>query len=287
MLKRLLFATLAVLLAFPALQAQDKEAAAPVYDVFYGTRTVNLQTTRQLGKKVLSYRISHRLGDFDSGLYNFWGLDGPASISLAFDYGILDNLTVGIGRNSLGKLLEGYVKWGILKQDNNGGSPVNLALYSKANMTTLRDDLDDGFEMYDNFAHRMSYITQILVSRKFGERFSLQIAPTFIHYNLVDGGFSNDVFAISASGQYKIGKKLGLSAEYSYVLNEYVPDILTDQFYNSLAVGLDIVTGGHCFQIHLINSSAINDAFGIGRTTQDLTDGKFRIGFNISRDFWF
>ena len=285
-MKKHILLPLLLVLGFAA-QAQD--GGYPMRDVFYGTRAINLMTTTQVGKKVLAYRISHRFGSFDTGINNFFGLDGPANISLAFDYGISDDLMVGIARDGFNKNYNGFVKYNLLNQYTSGGSPISLSLYARGNILSLQNtpvSPDPGAPgIYDNFAHRMAYTTQIIAARKFGERISVQLAPTWIHHNLVptarDG---NDIIALSAAAQYKITKRIGITGEYSFVINEHSAD--PNRFRNSASVGLDIVTGGHIFQIVVGNTFPINETYGIPYTISDWLDGNIRLGFNISRKFW-
>lgn len=299
MKKLIVFSTI-FLLVFGAGFAQDStEAKKPVQtpsrskvkEIFYGTRCVNNHTVMQVGKKVLAYRISHRFGTLQKDqLYNFLGLDGPASISFMFDYGIRDNLMIGVGRDQLNKVYNGYVKYNILDQQD-GGMPVTVAVYGKANIISARDEgaVINGFDRYKNFAHRMSYVTQILIARKFGQRLALQVAPTYIHHNLVEASADkNDIFAIAAMGQVKLRKRLGLSFEYSYAFGNYAVPRTTDPkgLFNSASIGLDIVTGGHVFQLMLVNSVPINEAWSIPFTRQNILKGDIRLGFNISRNFW-
>lgn len=299
-MKKVTLLSLFLLLGWVAMMAQDstateKPAQTPsrskVKEIFYGTRCVNNHTVMQVGKKVLAYRISHRFGTLQRDqLYNFLGLDGPASISFMFDYGISDNLMIGVGRDQLNKVYNGYVKYNLLNQED-GGMPITLALYGKANVITARDDAAaiNGFDRYENFAHRMSYVTQVLVARKFGQRIALQVAPTYIHHNLVEASADkNDIFALAGMGQIKLRKRLGLSVEYSYAFGDYAVGRTTDPLglFNSASIGLDIVTGGHVFQIMVVNSTPINEAWAIPFTRQNILDGDIRLGFNISRNFW-
>jgi hypothetical protein len=294
-MKHLSSLVLLVLLTWGAGWAQTDSTAKPVQtpsrskakEIFYGTRCVNHQTVMQVGKKVLAYRISHRFGTLERDqLYNFFGLDGPASISFMFDYGITDKLMVGVGRDNLNKVYNGFVKYNILEQED-GGMPITLGVHAKANMISSRDDAAgiNGFDRYDNFAHRMSYVTQILVAKKFGQRFALQVSPTYVHHNLVEAAADkNDIFAVAAMGQYKLRKRLGLSFEYSYAFGDYAVNRST--LFSSAALGLDIVTGGHVFQIVLVNSAPINEAWTVPFTRNDLGRFDVRLGFNISRNFW-
>jgi hypothetical protein len=300
-MKKILATLLLFITMAPVLMAQGDEngEASPqkVQDIFPGTRTVNLHTVRQLGKNVLAYRISHRFGLFTSdALYNFLGLDGPANISFMFDYGLSDKFMFGVARDQYQKTYNGYVKYNLLDQHTAGGSPVSLSLYGKANIISLRPQGAPGtFDRFENFAHRMSYVAQVLVARRFGERFSLQIAPTYIHQNLVElAADNNSIIAVAASGQFMFTKRLGVSGEFSYVVNDYSG--IPEAFVPMGSLGLDIVTGGHIFQIVCTNSPLINEAFGIPYTSRpglrDPTDPNsgrpldLRLGFNIARNFW-
>jgi hypothetical protein len=296
-MKKLSLIALTFLLCAGAVNAQVDSTAASkpvqtpsrskVKEIFYGTRCVNNQTVMQVGKKVLAYRISHRFGSMQSDvLYNFLGLDGPSSISFMFDYGISDKLMVGVGRDNFNKVYNGFAKYNILQQED-GGMPITLAVLGKANIISARDDAAsvNGFNRYDNFSHRMSYITQVMVARKFGQRLALQVSPTYIHHNLVEAaGDKNDIFAVAAMGQFKLRKRLGLSFEYSYAMGNYA--VNRSSLFSSAALGLDIVTGGHVFQIVLVNSNPINEAWSIPFTRNSLSKFDVRLGFNISRNFW-
>ncbi|MEM0999032.1 MAG: DUF5777 family beta-barrel protein [Bacteroidota bacterium] len=287
-----IFATLLLLLAFvPVTFAQDEEKEEsnpePIPELFYGTRTVNFHTVRQLGRNVLAYRISHRFGSLrEDQLYTFLGLDGPASISFMFDYGITDNLMIGVARDQFQKVYNGYIKYNLLNQESGGGSPVTLAVYGKGNIISLRNPAPPGgFNRFEDFANRMSYIAQVLVARRFGERFALQLAPTYVHHNLVEfAEDANDMFALTGSAQFMLTKRMGLSGEFGAVVNEY--SITPENFHPTGSIGLDIVTGGHVFQIMVTNSPIINEAFSIPYTQADIMNGDVRLGFNISRKFW-
>ena len=47
---------------------------------FKTSRLINFHTVEVLSKRSLDFRISHRFGDFNSGAYNAWGIDGGANI---------------------------------------------------------------------------------------------------------------------------------------------------------------------------------------------------------------
>ncbi|MFM9051529.1 MAG: DUF5777 family beta-barrel protein, partial [Bacteroidota bacterium] len=83
---------------------------------FKSTRLINFQTVETVGPKTLDFRISHRFGPVNSGAYNAWGLDGPASIRLGLDYSYDGRFMVGIGRSSVEKMVDAYFKVRLLRQ---------------------------------------------------------------------------------------------------------------------------------------------------------------------------
>ena len=270
--------------------AQDSHEAGgndKVNETFLSYMGVNIQTVMHPGKKTLSYRISHRLGDFSSGALNGFGLDGPASIYIGFDYGVKENLTLTLGRNSVGKVVEGAVKWTPLRQ--SGSMPISLGVYGKSNLTYAKDEAADinGFDRYGNFSHRFSYVTQVMVARKLTDRFSLQLSPMWVHHNLVETeADGNDILTVAASAEYKFSKKSSLSGEYAFNLNKFYADGAEDFHRHSCGLSYNIRTGGHIFSIVAVNSFGLNEAYAIPYTSQSWLDGDARIGFNIMRSFW-
>lgn len=266
--------------------ADEKTEKEYTTATFKGTRLINLHTIETVGKRTLDFRISHRFGDFNTGAYNFFGLDGGASLRLGLEYSYNGRLMFGVGRSSVGKLYDGFIKYPILKQTTDGKMPMSATWVSSINLTAMRDPNSaiTGYNRYSFFENRLSYFHQIIIGRKFSEKFSFQIAPMWIHYNLVDKiNDSNDMFALSASARLKLTKRMALTGEYVYRLNKYSDTF--SSFYNSASVGIDIETGGHVFQIHFTNSLTMNEVQFVPYTTSNWLKGGIRLGFNISRVF--
>lgn len=246
---------------------------------FKGTRVINGHSVEMPGNGVLQFLISHRFGTLNSGAYNFFGLD-QATIRLGLEYGVTDLFTVGVGRSSLQKTYDGFIKYKLLRQSSGYRTiPVSVVLFSSTALTSLRFAQP---QKNDFFAGRLTYTGQLLIARKFSSAFSLQLSPTFIHRNLVEtGDDQNDVWAIGTAGRYKLSKRVSLNAEYFYLL----PRKTTQDFYNSFSIGFDIETGGHVFQLHLTNSQGMVEKFFIPETAGNWLDGAIYFGFNISRVF--
>lgn len=248
---------------------------------FKTNRVINLHSLESTAEGVLDFKISHRFNPVSNGFYDIFGLDG-ANIRFGLDYGLSDVITIGVGRSSLQKTYDGFVKYKFLRQSTGKKTmPLTAALLLTSSINTLKWENPDR-ENY--FSSRLAYTTQLILGRKFSESFSLQLSPTMVHRNLVKtNAEKNDVYALGVGSRLKLSKRVAINGEYIYVL----PDQLSTEFYNSLSVGLDIETGGHVFQLHFSNSQSMVERGFItetGSQWNSALDG-VRFGFNISRVF--
>ncbi|HEU4717343.1 MAG TPA: DUF5777 family beta-barrel protein [Bacteroidia bacterium] len=254
---------------------------------FKTTRIINFPNTENVGKHILDFRISHRFGDLNSGAYNAFGLDGPACIRIAFDYGITNYLQVGIARTSIDKLIEGSAKWRILRQTTDNKMPVSLTWYATMNYTAMKDPnaAITGYDKYNHLVDRFSYAHCLMLGRKFSDKFSIELNGFFIHYNIVDNILDkNDIFAVGFSGRYKLTSRTAITWEYAYRINKYNSNPAIS-YYDPIGVGFDIETGGHVFQVHITNAFGMNEVQYIPFSTSNPFKGGLRVGFNISRVF--
>lgn len=246
---------------------------------FKTNRVVNLHSLESTAAGVLDFKISHRFGFLSGGFYEMFGLD-DAQIRLGLDYGITNRLTVGVGRSSLEKAYDGYIKYKLLRQSTGKRNmPVTVALLATTAVQTLKWSEPDR----DNFfSSRLFYTFQLIVGRKFSERFSLQLSPTVVHRNLVATmAEKHDVYGLGVGGRIKLTKRVALNGEYTFVL----PDQLADRYNNGLSVGFDIETGGHVFQLHVTNSTGMIEKAFFTENTGTWSNGDIHFGFNISRVF--
>ncbi|MEP5613418.1 MAG: DUF5777 family beta-barrel protein [Cyclobacteriaceae bacterium] len=238
---------------------------------FKSTRLVNGHSVEVRRKGVLEFIISHRFGTINSGYKEFWGLDN-SSIRLALEYGLTDNLNVGLGRASFEKVIDTFLKYRFARQSNS--FPLTVTGFTSLARRTVERV---GLEGKD----RNSYTAQLLFARKFSSSFSLQVMPIVIQRNLVlTSQDDNLLFAVGLGGRYKLTNRLAINAEYYPQLTEF-----SDSFENSFAIGVDIETGGHVFQLHLTNAVQMNEQGFVGGTTDNFFDGDIHYGFNISRVF--
>ncbi|MFM2135115.1 MAG: hypothetical protein RL021_515 [Bacteroidota bacterium] len=264
------------------LGSESKQEREFVQSTFKATRLINFHTLETVGPKTLDFRISHRFGTVNEGAYNAWGLDASASIRLGLEYSYDGRFMFGIGRSNVDKMVDGFLKYRLVRQGLEGGSPVAVTLLSAMYRNGVKST--GGVDRFAYPSDRFSYVHQVIIGRKFSPTFSIQAAPFFVHYNLVEKkADKNDMYGIAGATRIKFTKRSAITLEYGYRL---VTDYATDQtFYNSFGIGYELETGGHVFQVHFTNSFGIADNEVFAHTRGNWNDGGFRLGFNISRVF--
>jgi hypothetical protein len=262
------------------LVGQDSPKKEYVYNAFKSPRVIMSHSMEMLRPGVLDFRILHRFGRVNGGAYEFFGLDGPATVRLGLDYGITDDLMIGVGRSTFNKELDGFVKYRIIQQSTGPkSSPLSLIAIAGSTLTTLKWT-DPTRQNY--FSSRVAYYGQAIIGRKFSEAVSLQLMPSIVHRNLVPNEQDpNDLFAAGIGGRIKLSRRISFNVDYHYVIN---PNDAAG-YHNPLSVGFDLETGGHVFQLHFTNSKGMNERAFLGATEYDWGKGDIFFGFNISRQF--
>ena len=262
-------------------QTADSTKREVVAATFKGTHIINAQSVETPGHGTLAFLIQHRFGTLNSGAYEFFGLD-QAVLRLSFEYGLTDRLAIGVGRSSIEKTFDGFVKYKALQQTTGlRPMPVSVTLFASSAINTLK------FNRVANTperttASRLDYAYQVLIARKFSPNLSVQLMPTLIHRNYVPlAGMQNDVYSIGAGLRQKLTKRIALTADYFYLL----PGYAADNYYSALGLGVDIETGGHVFQLHVTNAQGMTEKFFVPQTNGNFFDGDIYFGFTVARNF--
>lgn len=257
---------------------------ARVIGTFKGTRVINAQSVETKPHGSLEFIFSHRFGRINEGSYTLWGFD-EAYVRLGLEYGITDKFGVGIGRTSVDKTIDSYIRYKILAQRSGEQNvPVTITALGTINYKAFPKKEESPIPI--SAEDRISYVAQILIARKFNSNFSLQLNPIFVHRNTVDQTYqNNDDIALGIAGRYKLTRSLSFTGEYIYRLNptDNVKDIY--ERYNAVGFGLDIETGGHVFQLVFTNSLGLNERAFVTETPEDFWSGDIHFGFNITRTF--
>lgn len=271
------------------LEADSKKEKKRDYSTatFKTSRLINGHSIENVAPGVLDVKISHRFGMVNKGSYEFFGLD-QATMRMGLDYGISNRLMIGVGRSTYQKQYDAFYKFKILRQAKGGRwpSPISISAVSTVMLKTLKWE-DPKRQNY--YTSRISYAHQLIIARKFSEGLSLQLMPSYVHYNLAQNVTDpNDIFALGGGGRIKFSKRLSFNFEYYHILPLSLiagEDYRLPGTKNSLAVGFDIETGGHVFQLHFTNSTGMTEKTFITETTGDFFKGDIHFGFNLSRVF--
>ncbi|WP_126652400.1 DUF5777 family beta-barrel protein [Chryseobacterium aureum] len=241
---------------------------------FKALQIVTGQSTKLAAQKEWYIIVAHRFGDISAGFKDFFGLD-HASTKLGVIYGISDAVSVSLSRETNMKTFEGAVKYRLVKQSEN--FPVDIVGY---NVMGANTELDKDTYPHLKFSDRLSYLTQALISRRFSDKLSVQLTPSFVHKNLYEPTIENkNQFLAGLGGRYKISKRVSVNAEYFVNFDDH-------SFYkNPLSLGVDIETGGHVFQLLLTNSQINSDIGYLTNATGRWGKGHIFFGFNLYRVF--
>ncbi len=254
---------------------ETPSAKEKVTSAFKALKIVNLESTKLAAKRDLYFVVAHRFGSIKDGFEGFYGLDN-ANTQIKFIYGLTNGFNVSAARSEFA--YDFATKYMLFPQIKDG-FPVTIAGFNSLSINnTLKESLYPKLQFKD----RLTYVAQLLISRKFTEKLSLEIVPSFFHQNFVeDVDQSNTQYAIGFGGRYKFAKRWSLNMDYAAHLNR-APNSL---YKNPLSIGFDLETGGHVFQMHFTSSQAIDEAGYLGRTTGDWAKGDIFFGFNLARVF--
>ncbi len=246
---------------------------------FKATKVIMGQSVENPKNGILNFMVQHQFGSIKGGSYELWGLD-QATIRLGLEYGINEWISVGIGRSSYNKTIDGSTKIRVLRQSSGKKTiPVTFSYYGGIFYNSL--EWSDP-ERENHESSRYSFVHQLLVARKFSDRFTLQLSPSLVHRNLVETSEEeHNVISIAPSARFKLSNRVSFNVEYFWL----VPGNTADNFEDALNIGFDIETGGHVFQLYVTNAPAIQEPYFIAQTTGKWGDGDVRLAFNLYRSF--
>lgn len=280
-----------VLPVFSQDEAQAEKSSKPVRFTFGTTILIDNHTVATPYKGGLELEIHHRFSTIEN-YHNLFGIFGAADSRLGLNYGITDRLMVGIGTEKDFKMQDIQWKYLILQQTEDNKMPVSLSYYGNIVGDLRKESAFGPAETY-RAIHRLSYFTQLILARKFNDMFSVQIAPSVAYFNSVPQyipatdttvykGYKNLNFGISAGGRANLFGNHSLILEYDQLLTKQEIDV---QPKPNLALGWEIGTATHTFQIFVANYSSIISQRNLVFNTNDFTKGDYLVGFNITVRF--
>lgn len=238
---------------------------------FDGTSLIENQTDRVYSKGTIEMVMNHRFG-LVNGTNDMIGIWAPANIRIALSYAITDRITVGVGTTKDSRLQDFSLKVALLKQTVNGKMPISVTYYGNGALSALPK------ENFYQTSDRWSFFNQIIIAKRFSKAISLQLAPSYSHYNVIDAPMNNDLFALEFGGRVKVNSSMSvlLDVNQPFTSQENIPK-------SGFSVGTEFSTVGHTFQIFISNYRGIINQQSNMFNQNDFFNGDFAIGFNIAR----
>lgn len=264
-----------LLLAGATMVAQDdvtivEKIDKPQRDAFQSVWLIDNVTGVLNPANTLQFDIQHRFGLLNTRKNDLFGFWGPSNIRLALAYSLTNLITIGFGTTKDYRLQDFNLKAGLIRQTRSGNIPVSLTLYGNVAVDAR------GSDFFSKFTDRLSYFSQLLIMRRFSQTISLQIAPSFSHYNIVDFSIPNNLFAVELGGKVNVSDVMAILVDYNQPLGEFSDN-------PGLGLGFEISTGSHVFQIFVSNYNRILPQANYFLNENKLSKKEFLIGFNINR----
>ncbi len=281
----------------------DNRPSKPAFEsgLLFDQQTSNVQQ-----KNAFEFVIQHRFGTVENGLKkDMYGLWGASNIRLGLNFTFTKNLLLGWGMTKYNKAQDFQIKYNVLEQTRSNSIPVTVTLYGDMQINCMEATDTSSFGTNFKFADRLSYFSQLIISRRFNNHLSMQLAPSFTHYNWlrVDTiniksdpnlpfptkdatAWEHDKIGISFGVRYKISPqtsfivaadiplKIKGIAEYKDFINPPKPNY---------SIGAEISTSTHAFHLFFTTSQAILPQETMMKNQNDFFNRQFLLGLNITR----
>jgi hypothetical protein len=271
-----------------------KEKDYPVDAVFESGYLIDAQTTVIPEVKTMELVIQHKFGSIDDGISNLFGIYGSSNIRLGLNYVPIKNLQIGAGITKRYMTTDVNAKYTILQQTRKNTMPISLTVYGNIGIDGSDigglDSIQEG--SYKGpigpyaFSDRLSYFSQIIVSRKFCKEFSMQAGLSYTHYNAVKPEYDHDKLGVHVNGRVKVSPMGSIIFNYDAPLNiagmsEHTK--FTNPPKPSIAFGYEVSTGTHAFQFFLASTQSLLPQDNIMWNQNEMNAEGFSFGFVITR----
>ena len=248
-MNKLLFLIGIVLLSTGFVFSQDE----PVYSPFESPYILDNQTTFVNYEKTLEMAIQHKFGTFENGITDIYGIYSSANIRIGFDYVPIKNLQIGYGLTRMEMTHDFNVKYTVFEQTQNNSKPFALAVYGNLGINGLEEEQ---LGANNDFSQRLSMFGQLLMSRKFIDKITVQLGASYSHFNMVDiAKYDYDRVALHFSGRYKLAGTGAIIVNYDQPLDVLRLTGHEDFDLNpNISVGYEFFTGTHDFKCLISDS---------------------------------
>ena len=253
----------------------------PVRAQFESGYLIDNQTVVVKQPATLEFVIQHRFGNMNSEGFDMLGLYAPSNIRMGLNYTVREDILIGIGSTKNNKLQDINAKWNFLKQTRSNSMPVSAAIFAEAAYDARSD-------IFEETTQRLSYFTQLIIARSFGRKVSVQVAPSYSHFNIVDSLVEHSNIGVSFNGRYKFSAQSSVIYGLDYNItdpsnNFEEPNPNSFLGKPNVSLGLEVSTSSHAFQVFVTTYNAIINQHNMLYNTNDFTEKDLLIGFNITR----
>lgn len=286
-MKKISLLILSIAFIFTATAQEAEKDNKPVKLPWVNTVIVDAQTTKNIPQGGLEFQILHRFGKMNNGLTDLYGIYAPSNIKLGVGYGITNSLSVGFATEKNNKLQEFSLKYNILRQTNSNSVPVDVAYYGNF-CIDARDT--SSFGQNYAFKNRYSFFNSLIISRKFTNWLTVQVAGNYHHFNSVDSLTRHDMLSVHVGGKVKVSGSHAVIFEYNQPLDVNVNGYHNYDLFNEISkpgfsIGYEKGTGTHAFEVFLSNYENLNAQKNIHFNKNEFFKGEFVVGFNITVRF--
>lgn len=235
---------------------------------------------------------TRKKGALEISLYNrFWNhkeektqhfLADEINTRIGLDYALSDNFTFGIGYSNFDKATDAFIKYALLKPEvASSKSSINItfvqAVSRRENTTTTNPE----YNPINETSIDWGFTSQVLISKAFSRKFSLQIAPTYIHqFSKPKNDLLKNQVSFGIGARYKLNAHTALVTESYFMTNS----IKVLETYNPFMVGVNWELSHLLLQFHLTNVRNFAENIFISKTTNNFNfhDGNLHFGFNAT-----
>jgi len=249
----------------------------PVRPIPVGDILLTLPSSHMADANTWEVRFSHRFNQSvdGNGIHSLFGLDSGANVGLGLSYVPFRDFEVALMRQSTLETFEGSLKYAVVQQAN--AIPLSAA---------IRAGID--YRNAEQINERASYFAQAILSRQFGSRLDLYVAPSYVTNagRVISGDGSTALFehALNAPVGILVQVMPALSIVAEIIPeNRDLPEAFDADF--GWAIGVKKAIGGHLFEIILTNNSGMTTDQYISSTYNGVPfkSNEKRLGFNIER----
>ena len=244
---------------------------------FESSSIIDNPTNVLLSVNALEVQMQHRFGQFNDDQNDMAGFWGSSNIRIGASYGVHERVTLGVGTTKNKRYQDFNWKVAVLRQTRSKKMPVNVTYYG--NMTIDARSKDRFIYTSD----RWSFFNQVIISKRFTPSLSMQIAPSWSHYNTVENTMRNDMIAVAYGARYKISPQTAIMVDYSQPITQFDKN----NPHPGLSFGVEFGTSAHAFQLFVSNYKGIVPQDNYMFNNNDIVMKDRLIGFNITRIYNF